>query len=117
MNKCRHFNGVQNNRCRADVEYHSLVGRLPCVADPGENIAKCNLCDRYSDEEVSAIKARRRESIAFVIAAISEIAKIEGSFGEIECPKCKGRLNWTRASYNGHVHAKCKTDKCVSFLQ
>lgn len=34
----------------------------------------------------------------------------------IECPKCKGRLHLSQSSYNGHVHGKCETDGCVSWM-
>lgn len=35
----------------------------------------------------------------------------------IECPKCKGRLHLSQSSYNGHVHGKCETDGCVSWIE
>lgn len=35
----------------------------------------------------------------------------------IECPKCKGRLYLSQSSYNGHVHGKCETEGCVSWME
>lgn len=35
----------------------------------------------------------------------------------IECPKCKGKLHLSQASYNGHVHAHCETKGCVSWME
>lgn len=35
----------------------------------------------------------------------------------IECPACKGKLHVTQAAYNGHVHAHCDTEGCVSFME
>lgn len=37
--------------------------------------------------------------------------------GKIECPKCKGDLNYTRASSNGHVWGKCTTVNFLSWMQ
>lgn len=35
----------------------------------------------------------------------------------IECPKCKGRLHLSQSSYNGHVHGRCETEDCVSWME
>lgn len=38
--------------------------------------------------------------------------------GEMDCPVCKtGRLRYSRAAYNGHVHAACSTDNCVRWME
>lgn len=38
--------------------------------------------------------------------------------GEMECPVCKtGKLRYSRAAYNGHVHARCSTDGCVALME
>ena len=35
----------------------------------------------------------------------------------IECPICKGKLHLSQSSYNGHVHGKCETEGCVSWME
>ncbi len=35
----------------------------------------------------------------------------------VECPVCKGRLHLSQAAYNGHVHARCETADCISFME
>lgn len=35
----------------------------------------------------------------------------------IECPACKGRLHLSQSSYNGHVHGRCETESCVSWME
>lgn len=35
----------------------------------------------------------------------------------IECPECKGRLHLSQSAYNGHIHAKCETVGCVSWME
>jgi len=38
--------------------------------------------------------------------------------GVMDCPICKtGKLKYSRSSYNGHVHARCSTEKCVSWME
>ncbi|MCK0915060.1 MULTISPECIES: hypothetical protein [Acinetobacter] len=36
---------------------------------------------------------------------------------EMECPICKGRLEYSISSHNGHISAECKTSKCVSWIE
>ena len=40
-----------------------------------------------------------------------------GKVEVIECPECKGRLHLSQAAYNGHVHGKCETPNCVSWME
>jgi hypothetical protein len=41
-----------------------------------------------------------------------------GAAGNIPCPVCNaGRLHFTRAGYNGHVHAHCTTGGCVAWME
>lgn len=57
------------------------------------------------------------------IAAVSEDAKAKGlkkghgGTGSIECPICKGRLNYSVASHNGHIWGACQNPTCVSWMQ
>lgn len=38
--------------------------------------------------------------------------------GKIPCPNCgMGLLHFTRAAYNGHIHAQCTTDHCTSWIE
>lgn len=38
--------------------------------------------------------------------------------GAITCPVCgKGSLRYSRAEYNGHIHAACTTDGCVGWME
>ena len=38
--------------------------------------------------------------------------------GEMDCPVCKaGRLRYSRAGYNGHIHARCSTPSCVAWME
>lgn len=35
----------------------------------------------------------------------------------VECPVCNGRLHLSQSAYNGHVHGKCETQGCVSWME
>lgn len=38
--------------------------------------------------------------------------------GEITCPACStGRLRYSRAGYDCHVHARCSTENCVAWIE
>jgi hypothetical protein len=58
-----------------------------------------------------------QEMIKCMLLALSEIKKHKENQGIIECPKCKGKLHFTRAKINGHVWGKCETDDCLSWMQ
>jgi hypothetical protein len=53
----------------------------------------------------------------FMLEALKLIKDKKEDKGKIECPKCKGDLIYSRASSNGHVWGKCKTDNCLSWMQ
>jgi hypothetical protein len=42
-----------------------------------------------------------------------------GASGQIDCPVCEGAetLQYSRAGYNGHIHARCATEDCVSWME
>ena len=42
-----------------------------------------------------------------------------GASGTIDCPVCDGKkmLQFSRAGYNGHIHAACGTDGCVCWME
>lgn len=56
-------------------------------------------------------------NIKYILEAYKLIGNKKGNRGTIECPKCKNELHFSRASSNGHVWGKCKTDNCLSWMQ
>jgi hypothetical protein len=128
--KCKHFTGIQNKTCKVGIAYDSLPeteesGRtyrpLPCI-DPG-----CSTCDKrefYTAEELDAREVEDAARFVRAAAAIEAIradagpyVKGQGKAGSIKCPTCGNTLNYSRAGYNGHIHARCATAGCVSFMQ
>lgn len=37
--------------------------------------------------------------------------------GKMKCPLCAGELRYSRAGYNGHIHAACSTEGCVRWME
>jgi len=131
-NRCRHFTGLQNKQCAAGVVYVTVESkdvkgfeRFPCFRQ-GESIP----CDKRSfptPEEVAAKVAEREaswERLKLGIIAASDDAKKhgygkgKGGAGRVQCPVCKtGELHYSVAGYNGHMHGRCSTKGCLSWMQ
>lgn len=139
--KCVHFNGIQNDTCRAGCHYDKMdEGRrvpyraaLPCfkvnqeeqqVLDArGVEQASCEHRRFPTDEEIVAAENEMNDAIEKVLLAQRVIEPIRKEHaGEnwsdvLECPNCKGRLHVRHAACNGHVRAKCETEGCVSWVE
>lgn len=137
---CRHFNGLMNDQCEACVSYQSvrvdgtwkyryehsktvytLGAAYPCIHQEIGN-ATCPKFELLSAEEVAQEEAEIQKSIErFGIAMTAIKADSQGKrgvAGEIDCPCCKtGKLRYSIAGCNGHIHAGCTTEGCVSFMQ
>ena len=124
MEKCRHFNGIQNECCKANVAYPTPI---PCIKleHRPELYGKCGSFVQTTREEAEAQEVEHEEAMArmrMVMAVVgpwrtwtkqNRVAKAE----VIECPVCKGRLHLSQAAYNGHVHGKCETPDCVFWME
>jgi len=133
MSSCRHFNGIQHKVCKKGVAYegHSAdVGvMMPCIPKHvnGRPTWSCEFfeimsladAEKEADERIvimeRGIKARH--------AAKDDVktkgyGKGHGGVGSIPCPSCDGgTLRYSVASYNGHMHGKCTTPHCVSWIE
>jgi hypothetical protein len=123
-NRCAHFNGVQNGTCKAGIAYPT--GKLPCLRDMGEHI-DCPQRRWLTDEEIEESLRETEAAMQRMFAGLAAVAadaehrglkKGNGGRGEVGCPVCNsGTIHYSVASYNGHRHAKCTTDGCVSFIE
>lgn len=132
---CKHYRGTIHDTCAAGVDYRALVGgpdngwcsRLPCLASirQGAN-GPTAPCDRFAAPtaaEVAEDRARTDEMIARYEALVPIRSRIKvenkgrAASGVAECPVCGGRLRWSHAAYNGHVHLQCETDNCVWIIE
>ena len=132
---CKHFRSmVDHDTCKAGVAYNSLRGipwmEHPCFARKGDTDPRpgCSLAVLPTIEEQEAEDRKARESCERIGTARKAIVEslggpwkrgMPGSRGCIACPVCgqPDSLHFTRAGYNGHIHAKCKTQGCVSWME
>jgi hypothetical protein len=121
--------GKVNKTCEAGVDYDTIRGITfkPCFLDatgqshPGAQ--PCAHLRRPTAEEISAHEAWASEHLERTLAVMRGIAdwrkahKGKSAQEVVECPACKGRLHLSISSYNGHVHGRCETDECVSWME
>lgn len=135
MGRCKHFNGVQNKKCEVGIDYETFrvegggLG-LPCLKHLGEHLPKqdCPQAVYPTVAEAEQELADREQSWRNICTAREAIVVhlgepwkngMAGSGGIIDCPVCKAEksLHFSRAGYNGHIHAKCATANCVSWME
>lgn len=122
--RCKHFNGIMNDACRAGVAYADVRvspedgGRylLPCFRE-------CDTCPKaefYTPEELDAQEKEREESMQRMRKARAAIIEATNGQrrrqGQIPCPNCGKWLAFSVA-YNGHVHAQCASPGCCSWME
>lgn len=137
--RCVHFTGVGQGSCKAGFSYDEVdkdmrlpyrVG-LPCLK-PSENgltvldgrpQCPCTFVQFPTEAEVQVELDEHDMHMAKMMQALVVVNPIRREHkgkdwrGVIECPVCKGKLHVSHAAYNGHVHAKCETKDCVSWME
>lgn len=131
---CRHYRGMhEKTKCEAGVVFKELTGyetkgffdACPCF---GPNGLKCDKAEYPTAEEMAAHDAEMQELFERTVKARQAIVEhlggpwkrgMDGSQGTIDCPVCAGKqsLQFSRSGYNGHIHAACTTDDCVSWME
>lgn len=125
--KCKHYNGYLEKTCKAGMDYRKLVGgpdlgwaaRLPCIPDSPLRkgpIQSCSKYETYTPEEQRAIEKEHKERSEYMFKAIKTTQSLGLYSGEIECPKCKNQLTFSKARSNGHIWGRCKTDGCLLWM-
>lgn len=130
---CKYYRGMsERDSCEAGVQFKSLPNfgtkefypSCPCFGPLGG----CDKAEYPTAEELAAQKAedeKRFQAIGKARAAIVESLGgpwkrgMPGSSGAIDCPVCggEGTLEFSRAGYNGHIHAGCSTADCVWWME
>lgn len=137
---CNHYRAMSPHKtCNAGVEYATLDGhgqpgffdKCPCFWRRGKGAEQPTTCPKAAyptDAEIAADEAVSRKSFERIGTAREAIVKflggswkrgMPGAGGKIDCPVCSSKqaLHFTRSGYNGHIHAKCLTDKCVAWME
>lgn len=141
-NSCKHFNGFgRNETCEAGCNYLDMCGgvrdglaiRLPCSGHfANEEVRAKHLglvpieCPKFEkktpediQKEHDALQAAidRMTKIGPWISAQKKANHPRDRVVAEKCPICAGEIQFRISSYNGHMHAKCKTDDCINFME
>jgi hypothetical protein len=136
-NWCIHYRGINDGRggfitsCEAGVEYEAWRGighaKQPCFLDEKghsrSGAASCPHLRRPTSEEIAAHEEwleKRIDLLGVVMVGIRPWRKAhkgKSASEVVECPACKGRLRLSIVAYNGHVHGRCETAGCVSWME
>ena len=131
---CKHYRGMHEKEwCEAGVAFKELPGfgfqwffdTCPCF---GPNGSKCDKAEYPTQEEMAEREAERNSRFEKIRKAREAIVShlggpwrrgAPGANGRIDCPACGGKasLAFSRAGYNGHIHASCTTENCVSWME
>lgn len=116
---------VDFNGGKIDAMYKAM----PCFLDKKTHRpsnADAKLCDKLRPPTAEEVETHERwfrahmDKMRVVMTTIMpwrQKHKGKSAREEIECPACKGRLHLTIAATNGHVHARCETPDCVSWME
>lgn len=130
---CNHYRAMANHEtCKVDVAYSSFAGlpfdKQPCFRRDKNETPRggCSLQEFPTPEEIEESEKWMAERFANVGKARLAIVEhlggpwkrgTPGASGEIPCPVCGGKLRFSRAGYNGHIHAACSTEDCVRWME
>lgn len=127
-NKCKHFTGIQNDACAKGVVYKHVRDetirpyRWPCFRDEGATTT-CAGAEFPTEDKVKARideieESGRKIGIARKVI-VAETKGKRGVGGVIDCPACnaKASLHFSVERCNGHIHARCATAGCVSWME
>lgn len=138
---CNHYRSIREHEtCEAGVDYAVFKGvgfdSLPCFCEPDQPPNKgCSLAEFPTAEQIAAHAeqiaaqeaeyARRWQDVALARAAIVRLLGgpwkrgQPSASGKIDCPVCGATrgISFSRAGYNGHIHASCTTIDCVAWRE
>jgi hypothetical protein len=133
---CNHYRAMSEHKtCEAGVDYDTMKGQKfedrPCFWRRRSGAAKPCSCPHATyptDAEIAADEAESRKHMEKIGKARTAIVAhlggpwkkgMAGATGQIDCPACGNTktLLFSRAGYNGHIHAKCGTPDCVAWME
>lgn len=143
---CVHYAGFfdrlkERTHCEAGVQYEAVKTPVkftisydqekhrypsdqahPCFKREHHLTKGCDKCRFPTPEEIAAKHAEYDRHHARTMQAraaiIAHIKDERGVSGNLPCPVCnQGTLHFSRARCNGHVRARCTTEKCVAWIE
>lgn len=132
---CRHRTAFDDaiKVCKAGVNYHQFQkspdgtiipgygALMPCLGQSAEAKARCPQYSGWTAEEIAAREADMEARLGRIgtirKAIVAETKSTLSRSGVMPCPACgTGKVSWSMAS-NGHVHARCSTPQCASWME
>jgi hypothetical protein len=123
----------EDDTCEAGVRYDQFRGdgksfkTQPCFLDElgrsKPDALPCMAIRRPTTEEIAVHEKwleGRMNQMGVVMKGIQpwrRAHKGKSAQEVVECPCCHGRLHLSIAAYNGHVHGRCETDGCVTWME
>jgi len=90
------------------------IGRLIHFGGWGYNLPRNQAtCPGHMAE----LRAEARNAVGYIEKARSAIIATGLDAGTLSCPKCGGDLDFTVSPCNGHVHAMCRTSRCLAWME
>ncbi len=133
---CNHYQAMSEHKvCKAGVIYAELpahgkpISEWPCFCRNGQPPpGGCDKAVFPTAEEIAAKEAeiakRFERTMKCRQAIVAHLGSpwrrgMKGSAGQIDCPACGNKqcLRFTRSGYNGHIHATCISEGCVSWME
>lgn len=129
---CVHYRSpLRYDKCTGGVSFESFHGTRfdarPCfLTSRGESKPGTTFCAglrRPTADEIAEYAAWIHERYARTVLVKEGIevwrkANAGRDVAEVvACPACGGRLHLSIARVNGHVHARCETEDCVSWME
>lgn len=118
---CKHFTGIQNDKCAIGIEYDSVRDesmrpfRWPCLDEPCATT--CARKEPITAKEETEDRERLAVMLKKIGIAYEAIVASGIRSGSIPCPACgSGSLHFSTAS-NGHIHAGCTSEGCVRWME
>lgn len=137
--RCKHFNGLQNGKCKKGISYDSFGPRkpmrveLPCLRtapalygrEPRpqwDGVKACEIYEEQTKGEREQFEREVSEAVAkmFMVrkAIVEHTGGKRGVDGTIDCPACgTGKVRFAVAGINGHIWAKCSTQGCAEWVE
>ena len=115
--RCVRFNGLSNKECKEGVKYENVRDesvrpfRFPCLKrhEGGRCLSVKFPTPEEAEKEAAEIEEVQNRTVNALVLVKQNIKKTGELSGSIECPGCGGKLNYSSAKINGHVHASCSS--------
>ena len=116
-NRCIYFTSIADSKCMKGIEYDEVKDRtakpykFPCLRQSTLHGGEC-LDSKFPTKEevkhhVAEIQEMSKHSLNIFKLIRDYFMKAGNREGAVQCPKCKGDLNFNVSKFNDHIQIKC----------